>query len=132
VKRIGVVEGSVPEELIGKTNRELWDRYGLAIAGCVAPADAKREPRIHGLIGSQARYPQPEIISYPLESEKLEGFAFVCFGPGKKVVAEAEPTDLRPGWNLLSLTVDENRRSFLVYGGKAAATNKGYGKKGGK
>jgi hypothetical protein len=66
------------------------------------------------------------------ESERLEGFRFACFAAGKQMVAEAEPTALRPGWNLVSLTVADARRSFLVYGGKPPASTKGYGKKRGK
>ena len=39
---------------IGKTNRELWDKYGLAIGGAVAPAEAATDPKIDGLIGGPA------------------------------------------------------------------------------
>lgn len=133
-KRLGTAEGSVPEELIGKTNKELWDRYGLAIAGTIAPADAATAPRIHALIGPKAEYPQPEIINHPFESNELKDFQLVCFAAGKKKVAESEPTDLQPGWNLLSLTIADHRRSFLVYGGQTLKgkgyADKGYDKKG--
>ena len=58
----------------------------------------------------------------------------VCFAAGKKKVAESEPTDLQPGWNLLSLTIADHRRSFLVYGGETLKgkgyADKGYEKKG--
>jgi hypothetical protein len=127
-KTLGTAEGSVPEELIGKTNRELWDRFGLAIAGAIAPSDAKREPRIHGLVGARTAYPQPEVIQHPYESAELKGFQLVCFGEGKQKLAEAQPTDLQPGWNLLSLSIAGRHRSFLVYGG-ATAKGKGYGQK---
>lgn len=129
-KKRGTAEGSVPEELIGKTNRELWDRYGLAIAGTIAPADTVTAPRIHALIGPKARYPQPEIVNHPYTSDKLEGFQLVCYAAGKQKVAESDPTDLQPGWNLLSLTIADHRRSFLVYGGKSPSSDKAYDKKG--
>jgi hypothetical protein len=124
-KRIVSAEGSVSTELLDKTSRELWEKYGLAIAGAVAPADATRESRIHGLIGRPAKYPQPEIIRHDVASKQLEGFQLVCFGTHKKKVAETPPTDLHKGWNLLTVMVEGNRRSFLVYGG-AARPGKSY------
>jgi len=128
-KTLGSAEGSVPEELIGKTNREMWEKYGLAIAGTVAPADAIREPRIHGLVGNPAKYPEPEIVHHSTKSAELKGFKLVCTGVEKKPVAEGLPTDLRKGWNLITLTVEDNRRSFLIFGGDAAAAGGKYGKK---
>lgn len=127
-KYLGAAEGNVPEELIGRTNQELWDRYGLAIAGAPAPTDATTRPRIHGLIGPKALYPQPEIVQHPYRSAELKGFTMVCFAAGKKQVAETEPADLHPGWNLLSVAIQGNRRSFLVFGGKTAASDKTYHK----
>jgi hypothetical protein len=115
-KSLGSAAGHVPEELIGLTNRQLWDRYGLAIAGAVAPADAVREPGIHGLVGSAVKYPQPNIAHFATRTTDLKGFRLVCFGDDKRKIAEAPATDLRNGWNLITLTVDEHRRSFLVLG----------------
>ena len=44
--------GHVPDDLIGKTSRDLWQKYGLAIAGAVAPDDAATAPLLcAGLIG---------------------------------------------------------------------------------
>lgn len=126
-KHLGTAQGSLPEELIGKTNRELWDRYGLAVAGAVAPADAKKEPRIHGLIGSNASYAKPEIVNHTFKSERLHDFKLACFAPDKKLVAESAPTDLRTGWNLLTLTIADQPRSFIVYGGAIPKDRKGYG-----
>lgn len=131
-KRLGTAEGSVPEEMIGKTNRELWDQYGLAIAGAVAPPGATTQPGIHGLIGPRTEYPQPEIIPAALQSAELKGFKLVCLAAGKKKVAETEPTDLRPGWNLLTVPIEGKRRSFLIFGGKKPSADKAYSKGAGK
>lgn len=128
-KKLGTAVGNVPAELIEKSNRELWDRYGVAVAGVVAPAEAATRPHIHALVGPQAQYPQPEIVNHSLESEQLEGFKLVCFAAGKKQVAESEPTDLNPGWNLMTLTIDDHPRSFLIYGGKPLKSDQGYRKK---
>jgi hypothetical protein len=37
--RVGVAPSYVPSELIGKTNQQLFDLYGLAIGGSIAPAN---------------------------------------------------------------------------------------------
>jgi hypothetical protein len=119
--------GHVPQELIGKTNRELWEKYGLAIAGAVAPADARTDPKIDGLIGGPATY-LPALTLHNVYSPKLEGYRPTCTEPGqvKKSVLEASPVDLRPGWNLLTQKVNDQVRSFLVFGG---AARPGYSKK---
>jgi hypothetical protein len=127
-KRVVSAEGNVPAELLDKTSKELWQQYGLAIAGAVAPADAVTTPRIHGLIGSPTKYPQPEVLRHQVASKQLEGFQLVCYGTDKKKVAESSPTDLRKGWNLLTLMVEGSRRSFLVYGGETVQPGKKYDK----
>jgi hypothetical protein len=119
--------GRVPQELIGKTNRELWEKYGLAIAGTPAPADTGTDPKIQGLVGGPATYP-PALMLHNVYSPKLEGYRLICTEPGqaKKSVVEASLVDLRPGWNLLTEKVKGQVRSFLVFGG---ADRPGYTKK---
>jgi hypothetical protein len=118
--------GHMPEELIGKTNQELWKQYGLAIGGAVAPADAVTAPRIHGLIGQPATYPRQDLhINY--RTKPTQGYQLTCTGRDKRVVARSAPVDLRPGWNLISLPLEGGRRSFLVFAGAtphAAPTKK--------
>src|SRR5262249_50853881 len=70
-------KGHVPDELIGKTNRELWEKYGLAIGGVVAPADAKTDPKIEGLIGEPATY-RAALVLHNVYSPKLEGYRPSC------------------------------------------------------
>jgi hypothetical protein len=111
-------KGHVPEELIGKTNRELWEKYGLAIAGGVAPAEARTVPKIEGLIGKPSTY-RPGSVLYNVYSPKLEGYrpSWAVAGQVKKATAEARPVDLRRGWNLVTQKGDGEVRSFLVFGG---------------
>jgi hypothetical protein len=118
--------GQVPEELIGKTNQELWQKYGLAIAGAVAPMDARTDPKIDGLIGGPATY-LPALSLYNVYSPRLKGYRPVCTesGTGRKAALAARAVDLRPGWNLVSQPVNDQVRSFLVYGG---AARRGYDK----
>ena len=37
-------------EYIGLTNQQLWDHYGIALGGAIAPANAYTWPNITGLI----------------------------------------------------------------------------------
>src|SRR4029450_7500257 len=39
------------EQLRGNTAKQLWDEYGLAVAGSLAPAGARRIARVRGMIG---------------------------------------------------------------------------------
>jgi hypothetical protein len=112
--------GHVPPELIGKTNRELWQKYGLAIAGAVAPADAATDPKIDALIGTPATH-QPAWVLHNVYSPKLEGYRPICSQPGQvnKVGLKTSPVDLRPGWNLVSQKVNDQLCAFLVFGGAA-------------
>jgi hypothetical protein len=110
--------GHVPQELIGKTNQELWQKYGLAIAGAVAPADAVTDPKIDALIGAPATY-QPAWVLHNVYSPKLERYRPICTQPGqaKKAILETSPVDLHAGWNLVPQKVNEQLCSFLVFGG---------------
>ncbi len=43
--------GDIPPEYIGLTNQQLWDLYGVALGGAIAPSDAYSVSEIIGLIG---------------------------------------------------------------------------------
>jgi hypothetical protein len=110
--------GHVPDELIGKTNRELWEKYGLAIGGVVAPGDAKSEPKIDGLVGEPTT-PRPGLVLYNVYSAKLEGYRPSWSEPGqvKKAAPDVRAVDLQRGWNVVTQKVNDEVRSFLVFGG---------------
>jgi hypothetical protein len=110
--------GHVPEELIGKTNRELWEKHGLAIAGGVAPAEARTDAKLEGLVGKPSAY-QPGLILYNVFSSRLEGYRpnWAVAGQTKKIASKTHPVDLRRGWNLVTLKVNGDVRSLLVFGG---------------
>jgi hypothetical protein len=111
-------KGHVPDELIGKTNRELWDKYGLAIGGVVAPAGAKTDPKVDGLLGEPLT-PRAGLVLHNAFSAKLEGYRPICSEPGqvKKTPPDAPPVDLQRGWNLVTQKLGDDVRSFLVFGG---------------
>jgi hypothetical protein len=122
-------KGHVPDELIGKTNRELWQKYGLAVAGGVAPADASTDPKIEGLVGEPSTY-RPGLVLHNVFSAQLGGYRpnFTEAGQAKKATAEVRPMDLQRGWNLVTQKFNDEVRSFLVFGG--ADRPGGTGKKG--
>jgi hypothetical protein len=126
VKKMGRAEGGVPEPLIEKTNREMWAKYGLAVGGAVAPADAAPAPRVHGLIGSPTQYGE-DLRLGEVRTAQLAGYQPVCIGAQKNTVAIPQ-VDLQQGWNLVTHSIDQRPRSFLVYAGES----KGAGNKKGK
>ena len=114
--------GSVPEELIGKTNQEMWSRYGVAIGGALPPADAHQEPRIHGLVGGPGSY-RRELEANRVNSTQLRG-CVVALVDSHKRVAASTTANLRPGWNLVTMAVDGAPRSIMVFGGDAKRYDK--------
>src|SRR4029077_14515604 len=52
----------VPTALLNLTNQQLWDAYGLAIGGVVAPKNAVPDPLINGIVGPATNYPPPNYL----------------------------------------------------------------------
>jgi hypothetical protein len=127
VKKMGRAEGGVPELLIDKTNREIWEKYGLAIGGALAPADAVAAPRVNGLLGTPSRYAD-DLRLDAVRTKQAAGYQPVCIGAQKKTITIA-PVDLHQGWNLITQLVDQQPRSFLLYAGEGGAKSSA-GKKG--
>jgi hypothetical protein len=124
-KRNGTARGSVPDDLLGKTNQELWSQYGLAIGGTLTPANTTTDARIYGRIGAPTIY-SPELRLPEVHSSQLQGFRLICYGTGKTKIAESDPVDLHTGWNLVTSTVQGSKRSFLIFGGdRPSYTKKG-------
>lgn len=106
----------VPDELIGLTNTELWEQYGIAPGGTIAPEDAVRIDRINGLVGSRAEYlPDLDLRSDKYTNE-LEDYELRYVDEHGDVVVDDTPTDLAEGWNLITREVNEQTRTFFVYG----------------
>ncbi len=113
----------VPTELLDKTNAQLFQQYGLAIGGIVAPANAVPDPLINGIVGSKAQYQpdlylfSPRYYNYVANGPyKLTyGYAATANTPSAYIV-ESSPTVLKNGWNLLTRTVLGQPRTLLVYG----------------
>jgi hypothetical protein len=115
-KHLGSVTASVPVELVEKTNRELWNRYGLAIGGAVSPDDAVTTPRIHALMGGRTTY-SPVLTLNQIETSQLADHQLQAFDDSKRLVLD-DRVDLHPGWNLVARRVQGEVRCFLVRGGE--------------
>lgn len=126
VKKMGRAEGGVPELLIEKNNRELWQKYGLAVAGALAPADAAPAPRVHGLLGSPAQYGEDLRLNL-VRTNQIGACQPVCIGAAKQSVAIPQ-VDLRQGWNLVTQSINQRPRSFLVYAGESKEPGQKKGK----
>lgn len=106
----------IPPELIGKTNTELWQQYGIAPAGVIAPEDAVEVERINGLVGSRSEYQQELDLRSRKYTNELENYELRYRNGGGDLVVDETPVDLREGWNLLTRQVDGVTRTFFVYG----------------
>lgn len=118
----------VPAELINLTNQQMFDRYGLAIGGVVAPASATAsDPRINALIGPPATYlPDLQLLSPKYVNQDIGPYklAYKYFDPsnaganreGYVSVRETTPTPLANGWNLVTRQILGTTRTLLVYG----------------
>ena len=109
----------VPPELIGKTNRQLWDAYGLAVNGAVASAGAAPPGRIRSnvALGAPVAHSPDAVLHSRKYTNRLQGYQ-LAYAPqvGGATVRETVATSLRPGWNLFTRTVDGRRRTLFVFG----------------
>jgi hypothetical protein len=112
----------VPAELVGKSNRQLWDEYHLAVGGAVAPATAEDfgRPRTNGLVGAGAAHLPALALASKKYVSRLPGYSLVYTPAGGQPVRDPLPADLHEGWNLVTRAVGGVRRTFLVYGDTTA------------
>jgi G8 domain-containing protein len=122
----------VPADLIDKTNQQLFDTYGLAIGGIVAPPGATASnPRIDALIGPHATYlPDVQLLSkkyvnqdtgpYLLKYKYYDPTNPLAGKSGYVTVTESTPTLLANGWNLVTRTILGRTGTLFVYGDNLA------------
>jgi len=109
-------EGSwIPEQLLGKTNQQILDEYGLAYGGGLAPADAVRMPRVNGLLGERMEHTPPKLLS-PKWSNDFDGYLLSFQTAGGQVITETEPIQLQEFWNLITRDIDGTKNTVFVYG----------------
>jgi hypothetical protein len=128
------VPSYVPPELIDQTNRQLWDKYSLAVGGIIAPADATASnPRIDALIGSKSTYlPDVQLLSKKYFNADTGPYLlrYKYYNPGVTgadksgyvTVKETTPTLLVNGWNLVTRQVLGATRTLFIYADNVAPT----------
>jgi len=132
----GTAATYVPAEFIGKTNQQLFDQYGLALGGALAPPDASHsDPNINALIGSAVVY-QPTVTlngsKYVNAKKTPFKLSYTMNDPGNPaadvngnvVVNESNATKLKAGWNVLTRTIQGQKRSFMVFNDMTPPTYK--------
>lgn len=106
----------LPPEIVGKTNAELWELFGIAPGGVVAPADAVQVEGINGLVGSRATYlPDLELHSAKY-TNKPNNYTLSYENARGDHITEKTTTPIREGWNLVTRQIDGQARTFFVYG----------------
>jgi len=128
--------GSVPDGLIGKSNQQMLEQYGLKIGGAIVPAGAESDPRIHGFVADPSQYVRELRMTEYRTTRKKDVRLNVFYG-GEKPQLSVAPVDLHSGWNLVSQNIDGGVRSFLVFSGESRngytdKTGNGPNKMGGK
>jgi hypothetical protein len=114
--KVGEAAEYVPAEFLGKTNQQLWDQYGLAIGGIVAPANATTDPRIRGLIGDPATYLPDLYLTSRKYTNQLNGYVLTYKDATGTRFTDPTPVNLREGWNLITRNLGGHARTFLVFG----------------
>lgn len=118
----------VPAALLDKTNQQLYDTYGLAIGGVLAPTGTTSDPLINGIVGAKATY-LPDIVMWsPKYYNDYKGdykLIYSYFNPAQgkyAYISEPTHTPLVQGWNLIPRTVLGHIRTLLAYGDNIAPT----------
>lgn len=110
----GTAAEYIPTEFIDKTNRELWDAYGLSIGGIVSPDDYIEDPHINGVIAAPAQYPPHlELTSQRFTRDLADHNVEYALAGVKGVVSDV---DLAEGWNVVTTELDGKNRSVLIFG----------------
>jgi hypothetical protein len=107
----------LPPALIGKTNQQLWQTYGLASEGVLPPAAQTITLMTNGTVGKPASYPPFVRLASPEFTQQLSGYQLqYSIGTNKPWTTVPTLFRLKPGWNLLSVVVNGFHRTLFVYG----------------
>ena len=107
-----VAAAFIPAALLDMTNQQLWNTYGLAIGGVVAPANAVPDPLINGIVGPAAQYPPPNYLWSAKWFDSRKGPYYLTYSywnpsfnggmGGYAYINETTPTPLVGGWNVIT------------------------------
>jgi hypothetical protein len=110
----------IPPQLLGLTAQQIWNAYGIAVAGSVAPPSAVPIPETNGLAG-----PPTPINTWFLQQSQLQAninspytiqYNIVTNGVQGPVISDPNPETLVVGWNLLKRTINGQATTFFVWG----------------
>src|SRR5436189_6180023 len=103
-----------PAALLNMTNQKLWDNYGLAIGGVIAPKNAIPDPLINGIVGPATQYSPPNYLYSAKWFDSRKGPYYLIYsywnpslnlGKGGYVYkSETTATPLVGGWNVIKRT----------------------------
>lgn len=114
----------LPQSMQAMTAGQLWDSYGLAANGVIAPADAYTLPGVHAVASSQdvaTPPPAPTLASAPYTNQ-LNGYVLKV-SDAKGVVSTLATVDLKPDqWNFVKATYQGRPVTMLVYAKAAPPT----------
>lgn len=104
----------IPPQVVNKTNRQLWEEFGIAVGGAPPSGVLSHNPRVVGWIGAVAEQLPPVKVLSEQYTEQLRGYQ-LSYQIGDRVVVEETPINLSRGWNLLAREIDGRMRSMFVY-----------------
>jgi hypothetical protein len=111
----GSTPPNVAAQVVGLTNQQLWDRYGLAMGGVIAPSNTTTSPRIQGLLGSPTNPSLPRLAS--LQRANVRELYQLRYRTARgALVIDPQPVHLKRGWNLLTRLINGHEHSFWVDG----------------
>jgi hypothetical protein len=110
----------IPSAFVGLTNQQLWNQFGLAPEGALAPANVAPLAETNGLDGTanpivyyyrlyspaQAPASQPYQLQYVAEAN----------GQGGAVIVDPTPATLQVGWNVITRVIGGHTYSWIVQG----------------
>lgn len=108
-----------PTQWVGLTAQQLWDTYGIAPFGELAPTTATSESWTNGLVGpAEVEQPVYEIFgatsgkagsTFTLRYQEFQNGAFTS------VYTYPETFTLQLGWNALEVIINGQKTTFFVY-----------------
>jgi hypothetical protein len=113
----------IPPQLVGLTAQQIYDQYGIAPQGLLAPADTVPMPGSNGLIGSV------ETQSYAITLQSAESaptskpykLRYIDWVSGKPTYfTDPTPISLQLGWDAFVEIINGHKTTFFTHGTEPA------------
>ena len=108
----------IPAELIGKTNQQIWNEYGLALSGVNLSlwTEPYNSEQVNGWVGRRLPMVSELEMRSRTYTNELEDYTLIYVDPDGNWIRDDMTVNLNPGWNLITRTVGDMNRTFFVYG----------------